>query len=148
MSSTISKSNIETFRSSRIVVRASEYDRVRPGLSVHIHTIGITEPALTEIRVSRGVGRAEESSGRLYDISRQNDDDQPGGIPMQSGTDRICLYSYESVRALESRRRHHEVRPFVRSRPCRNAVWGVVFALAATLGAEDHSLARDPLGIP
>jgi hypothetical protein len=68
---------------------------------------------------------------------------------MKSGTDRICLNSYEPVRALGSRRRNHEVRPFVRSQPSRNAVWGVVFALVATLGATDHALAQEPtIGLP
>ena len=67
---------------------------------------------------------------------------------MKSRTDRICLHSYESVRALGSLRRHHEARPFVRSHPSRNAVWGVVCALAATLGVSDHALAQEPTGFP
>ena len=68
---------------------------------------------------------------------------------MKSRMDRTWLNSYESVRALGSLRRHHEVRPFVRSHPSRNAVWGVVFALAATLGVTDSlRLAQEPTGLP
>jgi hypothetical protein len=67
---------------------------------------------------------------------------------MQGGTDRICLYSCESVRVLGSRRRHHEVRPFVRFDRSLNAVWVVVVALAATLGVTDHALAQEPIGLP
>jgi hypothetical protein len=67
---------------------------------------------------------------------------------MRSGTDRICLYSNEFGRALGSRRRHHEGRPFGLSHQSRNAVWGVVFALAATLRVTDHALAQEPTILP
>ncbi len=67
---------------------------------------------------------------------------------MKRAADRICAYSYESVRALGSRRRLHEVRPFVRSHSSRNVVWGFVFALAATLWVTDHALAQEPIGLP
>ena len=66
---------------------------------------------------------------------------------MKSGMDWICLFAYESVRAPGSRRRHHEARPFVGSDPSRNAVWGVVVALVATLGVTDHALAQEPIGL-
>jgi hypothetical protein len=66
---------------------------------------------------------------------------------MKSGPDRICLYSNRFVGALRSRRRHHEVRPFVISHLSRNALWGVV-ALAATLGVTNHALAQEPPILP
>jgi hypothetical protein len=67
---------------------------------------------------------------------------------MKSGTERNCLYSYGPVCARGSRRRHHEVRPVVRSHPSRNAVWGVVFAVAAAFGVTDHALAQEPIDLP
>ena len=109
----------------------------------------MTEPGLTEIRLSGALERAEKSSGRLYHISRQDADDQPGGIPMKrAGRTGIGSYSHQPVRALGPRRRHHEVRPYASSHPSRNAVWGVIFAVAATLGATDHSLAQEPIAPP
>jgi hypothetical protein len=66
---------------------------------------------------------------------------------MKSGTDRICSYPYEPVRALGSRCRHHEARPFGSSHASRNAVWCVVFALAATLGMTDNAIAQEPVGL-
>ncbi len=67
---------------------------------------------------------------------------------MKSGTDRICFYSDDLVRALGPLRRHLEVRPFVRSHPSYSAVWGIIFTVAATLGVTDHALAQEPIGPP